>query len=87
MKKNNLTAKEKATKLLAITFNKIADATNYKGVQNDGGKLFAKLEDIAKKISLDFTDEIIRELKEINGVDIQPRIDFFEEVKIELNKI
>ena len=43
-----MTAKEKATELIKISFEKIAKTSNYKGIQKDGGKLFYIIEDLSK---------------------------------------
>lgn len=56
-----MTPQEKALKLIKITFERMAKATNYKGVEKDGGKHFGILEDISKKIAIDFISEINKE--------------------------
>ena len=60
------TAKETAFGLVKATFEKVANASNYKSVKNDGGKAFRFIEDLSKKIVKDFIKEIIFELKEFD---------------------
>jgi len=82
-------AKEKAVKLVKITFEKVANATNYKGVKNDGGKLFGVIEDLSKKIAKDFIKETISELKEFDNSDgyAQSRIDYWQNVESEMDSL
>ena len=82
-------AKEKAVKLVKITFEKVANATNYKGVKNDGGKTFSIIEDLSKKIAKDFIKETISELKEFDNLDgyAQSRIEFWENVQSEMDAL
>lgn len=84
-----MNAKQKAVKLVKITFEKVANATNYKGVQKDGGKTFGIIEDLSKKIAKDFIKEIISELKEFDNSDgyAQSRIEYWENVQNEMDAL
>ena len=55
--------KEKAIKLVQITFGKIADASAYRGVHFDGGKKFSIIEGLSKKIAINIIEEIVNEIK------------------------
>jgi hypothetical protein len=61
-------AKKKAVQLVKITFEKVANASNYKGVQKDGGKQFGIIEDLSKKIALDFVNEMIKEFEKSDSL-------------------
>jgi hypothetical protein len=82
-------ANKKAVKLVKITFEKIANATNYKCVKNDGGKIFGIIEDLSKKIAKDFIKETISELEEFDNSDgyAQGRIDYWRNVESELDSL
>ena len=60
-----MNAKEKAVKLVKISFDKIAKATNYKGVAHDKGFKFGLLNDLSKAIALDYVNEIIQVITNI----------------------
>ena len=55
-----MNAKQKATELIKISFEKIANASNYKSVQKDGGKSFGVIEDLSKKIAKDYIKLIVK---------------------------
>jgi hypothetical protein len=84
-----MNTKEKAVKLVKITFEKVANATNYKSVKNDGGKTFGIIEDLSKKIAKDFIKETISELKEFDNSDgyAQSRIEYWENVQNEMDAL
>ena len=81
-----MTPKEKAVKLVKITFEKVSIATNYKCVKYDGGKTFRIIEDLSKKIAKDLIKETISELKEFDNSDgyAQSRIDYWPNVQTEI---
>lgn len=82
-------SKEKAEKLVKITFEKIANSTNYISVKNDGGKTFFIIEKLSKNIAKDFIKEIISELKEFDNSVFyaQSRIEYWENVKNEIDAL
>ena len=79
-------SKEIAEELVKITFEKIANSTNYISVKNDGGKTFFIIEKLSKNIAKDFIKEIISELKD-DLVYAQSRIEYFENVKNEIDAL
>lgn len=75
-----MTPKEKAVKLVKISFDKIAIKTNYKGVLNDKGKQFGILNELSKSIALDYVNEVLNILFQHH------EIDYWKEVKQEIQK-
>lgn len=61
-------AQNKALQLIKITFERLAKTTNYKGINEDGGKKFGILEDLSKKIAIDFVEEMIKEFKKSDSL-------------------
>lgn len=84
-----MNAKQKATELIKISFEKIANATNYKGVKKDGGKSFGIIEDLSKKIAKDYIKIIIKELDNFDRTDgfVQKQIDFWNDVVSEIDAL
>jgi hypothetical protein len=81
-------AKEKAIELIKITFEKICNSSNYKGVNHDGGKQFSIIEKLSKKIAQEFVDEIIEEVREYADTNFhQERMKYWQEVKKEIELI
>ena len=82
-------AKQKATELIKISFEKIAEASNYKGVKKDGGKYFGIIEDLSKKIAKDYIKIIIREFDNFDRTDVfvQKQIDFWNDVVLEIDAL
>lgn len=76
--------KEKSIKLVKITFEKVANASNYKGVLNDGGKKFVLIEDLSKKIAIEFVDEIV---KEFEKSDLAHATKYWRDVHSEINSL
>lgn len=62
--------KEKAKELVKLSFNTIANNSNYKPVNKDGGKQFLLIEKVSKQIAIDFIQEIKSQIqKEIKEID------------------
>ena len=82
-------AKLKATELIKISFEKIANASNYKSVQKDGGKSFGVIEDLSKKIAKDYIKLIVKEIENFDRTDgfVQKQIDFWNDVVLEIDGI
>jgi hypothetical protein len=82
-------AKLKATELIKISFEKIANASNYKGVQKDGGKSFGVIEDLSKKIAKDYIKIIVKEIDNFDRTDgfVQKQIDFWNDVVSEIDAL
>lgn len=80
-----MTAKEKATELIKISFEKIAKTSNYKGIQKDGGKLFYIIEDLSKKIAKDYIKIILEELN--NTSCFQEKTKYWNDVILEIDTI
>lgn len=82
-----MTPKEKATQLIKISFEKIANASNYKGVQKDGGKSFGIIENLSKKIAKDYIKIIVKEIDNFDRTDVfvQKQIDFWNDVVSEID--
>ena len=80
-------AKQKATELIKISFEKIANASKYKGVQKDGGKSFGIIEDLSKKIAKDYIKIIVKEIDNFDRTDgfVQKQIDFWNDVVSEID--
>ncbi len=80
-------AKLKATELIKISFEKIANASNYKGVQKDEGKSFGVIEDLSKKIAKDYIKIIVKEIDNFDRTDgfVQKQIDFWNDVVSEID--
>ena len=89
IKIKRMNQKQKATQLVKISFNKIADASSYKGIKNGDDKQFKIIEDLSKKIAKDFINEIVNELKSVGQKDkyIQNRLDFWESVNLEIDEL
>ena len=84
-----MNAKQKATELIKISFEKIANASNYKSVQKDGGKSFGVIEDLSKKIAKDYIKLIVKEIENFDRTDgfVQNQIDFWNDVVSEIDSI
>lgn len=82
-----MNAKHKATELIKISFEKIANASNYKGVQKDAGKSFGIIEDLSKKIAKDYIKLIVKEIDNFDRTDgfVQKQIDFWNDVVSEID--
>jgi len=82
-----MNAKQKATELIKISFEKIANASNYKGVQKDGGKSFGVIENLSKKIAKDYIKIIVKEIDNFDRTDgfVQKQIDFWDNVVSEID--
>ncbi len=82
-------AKLKATELIKISFEKIANASNYKGVQKDWGKSFGVIEDLSKKIAKDYIKIIVKEIDNFDRTDgfVQKQIDFWNDVVSEIDAL
>jgi hypothetical protein len=82
-------AKQKATELIKISFEKIANASNYKGVQKDDGKSFSIIEDLSKKIAKDYIKIIVSEIDNFDRTDgfVQKQIDFWNNVVLEIDAL
>lgn len=61
-------SKKKAVQLVKITFEKVANASNYKGLRKDGGEQFAIIEELSKKIAIDFVNEMIKEFEKSDSM-------------------
>jgi hypothetical protein len=85
-----MTPKKKALELIKVTFEPIADATNYKGVENDGGKKFGSIEDIAKNVAKKTVKELINEnnfYKDSSTNTSKGRLIFWQNVLDEIDKM
>ena len=84
-----MNAKQKATELIKISFEKIANASNYKSVQKDGGKSFGVIEDLSKKIAKYYIKLIVKEIENFDRTDgfVQNQIDFWNDVVSEIDSL
>jgi len=80
-----MTSKEKALELIKVTFEPIANATNYKGVKNGDDKKFEVIEEVSKNVAKKFVNEIIEErFREKVSKYNNDRIKFWQNVLIEI---
>ena len=80
-----MTSKEKALELIKVTFEPIANATNYKGVKNGDDKEFEVMEEISKNVAKKFVNEIIEErFREKVSKYNNDRIKFWKNVLVEI---
>lgn len=83
-----MTAKKKALELIKVTFEPIANATNYKGIKNGDDKKFGQIEDIAKNVAKKFVNEIIKERYDFREKATKynnDRIKFWQNVLVEID--
>ncbi len=66
-----MSSKEKANELVKETFEIIANASNYKGVKNGDDKKFGIIEDLSKKVAINFVNEIINVCPYISKKDCE----------------
>ena len=85
-----MTPKKKALELIKVTFEPIANATNYKGVKNGDDKKFGQIENIAKNVAKKIVNEIIEERynfrKKATNYN-NNRIKFWQNVLVEIDGI
>ena len=71
-----------------MTFEPIANATNYKGIKNGDDKKFGQIEAIAKKVAKTFVKEIITESEKYeygHPVLLGKRKEFWQNVLSEID--